>query len=223
MNKKNGFKSGIKYEISQQPIADNYYLRLYGNHNELIRYDYGDEKGKIMQNKGVDCTILDKNLNPPKYVNYQEKFRRSDYGDMMIELYSDYPRRLGWGITDKADRYSYFIDPEFFRRKNSDPRDISYGKVYELDAEIVYKIATWALEKFNKADWKDDWLNSSVLRKDVFPAINNEPIIRYVKTYSEDEDTGAVWMSIAVCIRWTDIKTYFGKVKENITIDLNHL
>lgn len=223
MKKKSGFKSEIKYEISQQPIADNYYLRLYGNRNELVRYGYETPEDKIMQNKGIDCTILDRNFNPPKYINYQEKFRRCDYGDMLIELYSVFPRQLGWGITDKADRYSYFTDPEFFRRKNSDPRDISYGKVYELEAEVVRKIANWALEKFNKSDWKDAWLSSSMLRKDIFPENNNEPPIRYIKNYSENEDTGESWMSISVCVRWSDIKKYFGEVKENITVDLNHL
>ena len=36
-NEANEFDECVKYEKTQQPIADNYYIRLYGNRNELIR------------------------------------------------------------------------------------------------------------------------------------------------------------------------------------------
>ena len=216
------FNESVKYEKSQQPIADNYYIRLYGNRNELERYDWEDSDGQYMQRKGIDCSIIDRNQQPPKRIYISEKFRRDDWGDMLIELYSSYPKTFGWGITDHdVDKYAYFIDPENFRRRNSDQRDPVYGKVYEIDAETIHKIATWAKEEFDKADWKEKWLEGKVLRKDVFPETNETPPVTYIKSYSNRD--GKKWMGISVCIRWSDIRKYFGEVKENITVDLNHL
>ena len=69
------FDECVKYEKTQQPIADNYYIRLYGNRNELIRYDWDDPSGQYMQRKGIDCSIIDRNQQPPKRINISEKFR----------------------------------------------------------------------------------------------------------------------------------------------------
>ena len=223
MNNSYKFDDCISYEKSQQPIADNYYIRLYGNRNELERYDWKDPNGQYMQRKGIDCSIIDRIQQPPKRIYISEKFRKQDWGDMMIEIYSSFPKTFGWGITDHdVDKYAYFIDPEFFRRRNSDPRDVVYGRVYEVQADIINKIARWAKDKFDNAEWKDSWLNSSVLRKDIHSDVNNEPSITYIKSYSKDKN-GKSWMGISVCIQWSDIKKYFGEVKENITVDLNHL
>ena len=221
-NEANEFDECVKYEKTQQPIADNYYIRLYGNRNELIRYDWDDPSGQYMQRKGIDCSVIDRNQQPPKLINISEKFRRNDWGDMMIEIYSSYPKTFGWGITDHdVDLYAYFIDPESYRRRNSDPRDPVYGKVYEIKAETVHKIAAWAKEQFDNSDWGDRWLESKSNKKIVFPPTNEMPPIIYIKTYSKRD--GRNWMGISICIEWGDIKKYFGEVKENITVDINHL
>lgn len=216
------FNDCISYEKTQQPIADNFYLRMYGNRNELIRYDWNDFDGQYMQHKGIDCSIIDRNQQPPKSINISEKFRREDWGDMLIEIYSSYPKTHGWGITDHdVDYYAYYIDPEFYRG-HRDVRDVVYGKVYMVRADVVNKIAKWAMDIFEKADWKETWLNGKSKSKLVLAESNNIPNIKYIKSYLKDEN-GRFWIGVSVCISWSNISKYFGEVKENITVDINHL
>lgn len=214
-------KNSLKYEKSQQPIADNLYLRQYGNLHEFERYDWEvTEENKKLQKMDIDCSFLDRFQSPPKRIYISEKFRQSDWGDMCIELYSDYYKnKPGSALISKADYYFYYIDPEYYRRlHNRDERDVCYGKAYRVAVEPIKQLAQKAWEQFNQAGWKDEWLKGELLSKPCLPENIKDPTFTYIKSYSNNKS----WMGICVCVDWEYIKK-ITDVVEYMTVDLKHL
>lgn len=215
------FKNALTYERCQQPIADDLYNRQFGNRNELERYDWdASEKNREMQRKDIDCSFLDRTQSPPQRIYVSEKFRGEDWGDMCIELYSDYDKnKPGSALISEADYYFYYIDPEYYRYLyGRDERDVCYGKAYRVAVEPIKQLAQKALEQFNQAGWKDEWLKGKSLSKKCLPENTKDPIFTYIKSYSNNKS----WMGVCVCISWADIKK-ITEVTEYITVDLNHL
>jgi hypothetical protein len=61
-----------------------------------------------MQRNDIDCSITVECGDRFRGINISEKFRRVDWGDMLIELYSEYPAKKGWGLThQEVDEYAY--------------------------------------------------------------------------------------------------------------------
>ena len=51
----------------------------------IKRYDTDSNESLAFQKKDIDLTLTDGSLH------ISEKFRKEDYGDLLIELYSKYP------------------------------------------------------------------------------------------------------------------------------------
>jgi UDP-N-acetylenolpyruvoylglucosamine reductase len=112
--------------------ADSFYKKLIQNiwfaeyKNDQIfisikRWDFNTPEGKIKQLDDIDVTIDIEVNNRIYHYDISEKFRRDDYLDMFVELYSKYPNVEGWGVKSKANvifyhtpNYLYIIDTNVF-------------------------------------------------------------------------------------------------------------
>jgi len=103
----NDFKVDLTYSLdeNENKLFDNfYYNRFYGLREiELV-------KDIELQRQGIDKIL---NFDNGKKLYIDEKKRRKDYGDILLEEYSDYDRKIeGWLSTaKKTDYIVYAIMP----------------------------------------------------------------------------------------------------------------
>ena len=113
-NNNNDFFKSLEYEQSMYSKADSFYKKMIQNiwfaeyQNDQIfisikRWDFNTPEGKIKQLDDIDVTIDIEVNNRIYHYDISEKFRRDDYLDMFVELYSKYPNVEGWGVKSKAD------------------------------------------------------------------------------------------------------------------------
>lgn len=214
------FKKAIAYEKSQQPVADNLYIRQFCNKNDIYRYDYDKSaENQWYQHQDIDCSIIDRN-NPLKLsqrpsqarIYISEKFRSEDWGDMTIELYSSYYKdKLGWGVTsgEILDYYFYFV-----RSLHND----RYGTAYQISRRVVKELADMFLNAFNEWDLKNDFLiNKNKTIKAKLCGMN----VSFMKIWSHN-GKGDEWMGISVNVPWYEIKNLSEKrnaeFKEYLTV-----
>ena len=89
----NNFKADLQYSLEEREneMFDNFYYRIFPNIAE-IKFCEDMET----QRKGIDKIIIFKNGNS---FTIDEKKRRVDYGDILLELWSVYEKRKrGWLI-----------------------------------------------------------------------------------------------------------------------------
>ena len=198
------FKDALDYEKSMQPIADHFYKDKMGA-VEIVRYNYNDPRGKVMQKKDIDCTIMihdnQKNIIP---INISEKFRREYWGDMWIELYSRYPNTKGWALeSDGVDLIAYFIDGI---RIGFDKfgEIIDEASVYLVDAKQIKNLAKNIINQFdNDINLKDHLLeDKKYTTKYEFNGKQYDVVFRTSKTIRP----GYSYDGVGVCIRWDDLK-----------------
>lgn len=96
----------LEYEASQMEIADKFY-REYFPGCTIFRPKYnGPEDQKELQRNDVDV-VISRPGQPDLFIS--EKFRNSHFPDVMIELYSDWNRRVeGWALKTKPDYHIFF-------------------------------------------------------------------------------------------------------------------
>jgi hypothetical protein len=70
----------------------------------LKRYDSNSNEDMDFQKKDIDLTLV----TGGRIIQISEKFRKEDYGDLLIELYSKYPTHLGWMENSHADYLAYY-------------------------------------------------------------------------------------------------------------------
>lgn len=183
----NNFKYLLDFEKSEQPYADEMYYKIFnGGNPNIIRYDYNDVPvGREMQKNGADLSIEIKNTS----LNVSEKFRSTDWGDMFIELYSQYPKVNGWALTNQnVDIIAYHTPLNVYIVNNQDVKNLAKIFFDKLNKDDVIK----ALTNKDSAEFKY--------------ILNNESInatFRKVPTYINDK---LAWVGIGVIISWEDLK-----------------
>jgi hypothetical protein len=70
----------------------------------INRYDSNLIQDIDFQKKDIDLTIVIEDRS----IHISEKFRKEDYGDLLIELYSKYPTHQGWMENSHADYLAYY-------------------------------------------------------------------------------------------------------------------
>lgn len=130
------FEGEIRYEVSQQPIANSFISEMYpGAH--FWRPDM--ITGGDLQRKDIDVVLeLPGKMPNPLYIS--EKFRRRPWDDILIELYSDFKHGTeGWGLTSQAHEHWYYLQCE-------------YKEAGKAHAETYVKILpTWAIRRIAAA------------------------------------------------------------------------
>lgn len=126
MCKINNYSNDMKYADSEEMKlkADNLIRQKLCFMGPIMRID--SIKDKTMQYAGIDKLILFSN---GKTLKLEEKIRRIDYGDLLVEIIADNnfasydyntnvfestkPRGVGWGMKDySSDLLFYFIEKE---------------------------------------------------------------------------------------------------------------
>ena len=141
------FKDMLLVEKQGQEIANSFYVNKL-KALQIKRYNYNNLKQRALQNRDIDCSVqLEASGIEKFWVDYSEKFRRTDNGDMCIELWSDFEKKkLGWGAITKAmggpDAYIY-VTPKYIYEiwKTSGWFDRMVGKIMsELTPEKISEI-----------------------------------------------------------------------------------
>ena len=195
------FSTSLKVERNNQPRADAFY-KSHGALN-IKRYDYNNPDEKKFQQDGIDCSV---EYYAPGldifWLNYSEKFRTIDTGDMCIELWSDYDNRIpGWALHDKSDTILY-VTPEYFYEVTNN------GDFKRMVQRLADEWAWDALQNFAN---NDDCVRQLVRSKDGYDC-------QLIKSFSKNnigEKHGNKWMGICVCIPW---KTLFNDYFININM-----
>lgn len=198
MNSYNSFQKSLEYEQSMIPRADEAYLNLFSRpDHELVitRYDYNDPMGRKMQKNGADLklTLKDKYGNSGS-LTISEKFRSADWGDMFIELYSQYPKVQGWGVTSQGvDFIAYFTPKKLYF--------VNYGDLLNVASDIIFTHSIGMHKEISNDVIKHN-------RNDYSEYIE----LNVVPTYT-DTDKPA-WKGVGVCIPWETLKAWGVKYLE---------
>lgn len=95
--------------------------------------EWDDPKGRMWQKRDVDAFA--------GCVPVSMKFRFEDFGDMLIELYSDMEEgKEGWGSTSRSHNIFYFISLERVNREMSEPSPVLKWKVNVIDTDYVRRL-----------------------------------------------------------------------------------
>ena len=97
------FQNSLRYEKHQAQKADVFYREVL-KASEIIRFSSDDNSDMEMQRQDVDLLLT---LNEITY-RVSEKFRDKDFGDLYVEVFSKYPKNLGWLHTGTPNAILYF-------------------------------------------------------------------------------------------------------------------
>lgn len=93
------------WESTASKIADEIYKSLCSQY-EVDRSDCGPRSQK--QYRDIDLELVDKATGHRTTIS--EKFRRTNYGDMLIEYYDEHHNdHRGWGLYGEAELMHYFV------------------------------------------------------------------------------------------------------------------
>ena len=183
------FDQSLNYEHTQFERANDYYRRL--GATEIKRCDFKTCQGKTLQHEDIDAQICVKG----RWINISEKHRTSDFGDLLIEVYSMYPDELSWIYKSKADLLFYFT-----------PKNI-----YQINEK---ELKAFALEKlFPNAIGLDDFArsNQGFQRKNISIDGKNYPV-NYIKARNES------WNTISISVPFSMLDEFnatYSKMRVN--------
>lgn len=96
-----------KWEEGARPFADLLYKQLFPG-IEIDRKSCSGSLGLSSQYQDIDLFVKFPGFR--KSISISEKFRRSNFGDMLIEIYDErHFDNKGWGLYGKADRIFYLV------------------------------------------------------------------------------------------------------------------
>lgn len=193
----NTFNECLAYEKGQLEIGDSFatwFKQHKGLDGDIRRMNWRDPQGRFWQKKDVDLMIGD--------IGISEKYRSNDYGDMLIEIFSDCEEyKMGWGYEGRSDYIFYFVKE---LNKNAGP--IMLDKVYVVDSGWVRKAASRYAGRpeigmcTSDEAWKKP-MKSGCLSQEI--AIGSEDVfVCRIPTYINKE---LMWYGLGVCILWERI------------------
>lgn len=100
----NNFNDDLSYSLDDNLLFDDLYRKLFPNVKKVkFANDFKTQKS------GIDKVLIFPNGN---HVYIEEKKRRVDYGDILLEIWSDWEKRKrGWLYTSQSDYIFYAIIP----------------------------------------------------------------------------------------------------------------
>lgn len=90
----NDFARELKFEANRQERINEFYNFLGW---ETEKQEWSTPEGRVNQLLGIDKIVK------PNGLRISEKFRRKDWGDLLIELCSKTPDVPGWAYTEESD------------------------------------------------------------------------------------------------------------------------
>lgn len=193
----NTFNECLAYEKGQLEIGDSFaafYKEYKGLEGDIRRMSWSDPQGRFWQKKDIDLMIGD--------ISISEKYRSYDFGDMLIELFSDCEEhRMGWGYEGRSDRIFYFV-----KELNKGIGPIMLDKVYVVDSGWVRRTASKYAGRpeigqcIEDGDWKK--INESGCYSQKITIGSEEVTVCRIPTYINNN---IMWYGLGVCIPWDKI------------------
>lgn len=97
------FNKDLEFEKGTRTQMDNFYKNVWGVQGISVE-DYNTKSGRINQFKDRDVMVLTRS---GKEVYISEKYRRGTWDDILVEIFSNYPTRVGWAVNSEADIIAY--------------------------------------------------------------------------------------------------------------------
>lgn len=208
LNYEGDFDRSLSIEKECQPFAGDFYSETMKN-VKIKRYDYNNPEEKVYQTHDIDCKLTPYAPGIGEFDLYvSEKFRLNDWGDMFIELWSDFEgKKLGWAdVSDdnnlKPDVYMYFTPVSIYEIWNH----IDFRKLINKLHEVIDRDKIkYILKTDNDLKTTEVTTGNCPYTKDIdFEGTK----IKLIKTHSYRDGRG--WNGIGVCIDWKDLIEKFG-------------
>jgi len=197
------FKECLEIEKGGQPLADDFYKKYLGA-LQIQRYDYNKPEDRFFQNLDIDCKVrvYAKSLDM-FWLNFSEKFRQMESGDMCIELWSDFEgKKHGWAVkptnTHEGPDFYLYVTPYHFYKVRSDRY---------FDAMVNKIISEWdwdAINEFIQSEEKKH--NREHNSSGIYPCKVCGYDAQLLKTWTRTP--GKRWYGVCICIPW---KTLFNE------------
>ena len=188
----NDFEKALAYEKGRMRVADEFYKKVF-HPTTITRHDWNSNLGREKQINDVDCTL---SISAPTIgfydIDISEKFRSEDWGDMCIEIWSDFEnKKPGWALKcfdeNGPDAYLYVAgDNKYFFWNHSEFKELIRKLKERLTEDNVRNLFTRERNPFrDKRYWLEvDGMNMIIIRK----------------------WTDKKYFGICVCIDWKDLR-----------------
>jgi len=105
------FEKSLKQEGSSATLADVFYRRVPFSVVKIDRKNQNTKEDMVLQRQDIDLFL---SFKDGRRYSVSEKFRAHDYNDLLLEIYSKYPKTKGWIHKSEADRLAYFFPTRMF-------------------------------------------------------------------------------------------------------------
>lgn len=190
------YNKSSEYEKFWQPIADEFYLSKYPK-CELKRYNSHSKEDLEFQKKDIDLTIS----LADRSIHISEKFRKDDYGDLLIELFSKYPDIKGWMNNSAADYITYFTPHKVYVINKLEL--LNWYQTENFEDKINLEISNFHTLNERKSSRKKIEYTSSK---------GNSFFIHLIQAYNKTKD--AEWHTLSLAISWNDLEKEGIQVKK---------
>ena len=176
----------LKYEKECMPLADKFYksqFEIYG----IKRWGMSKDE-RHMQLNDIDVTITVENHSngtQPKHINISEKFRRDDWGDMLMELFTinKHGIKESWALTTKSEYIVYFTPTNTYVVDSQDLKDFARS----IESYVKNEIDSFTKEKRNSKDINIKDFKAKLIK-------------------SQTTMGGSTWENISIAIDWRTLE-----------------
>ncbi len=180
------FKKSLQHEREQTSRADRFYTEVL-NATFIKRFNTDSDEDMRMQRQDVDALITVNGIT----FKISEKFRDVDYGDLYIEVYSKYPKTLGWMHTGSPNAILYFTPRSVYWMTHSSLKNFCINELFNAIP------AQWLAELYES--------KKSIEYKKI--RIKGADIdLHLIQSHNKD---GESWETIGVSVAF-DVLKYFG-------------
>jgi hypothetical protein len=190
------YDQSSEYEKFWQPIADEFYTSKYPK-CELKRYNSNSKEDLEFQKKDIDLTIV----LPDRNIHISEKFRKDDYGDLLIELFSKYPDVKGWMNNSAADYITYFTPHKVYVINKLEL--LNWYQTENFEDKINLEISNFHTLNERKSSRKKIEYTSSK---------GHSFFIHLIQAYNKTMD--AEWHTLSLAISWNELEKEGIQVKK---------
>ncbi len=190
------FRDSTHFEKKRQPIADSFYKSKYSD-CVIKRYDSDSNEDLEFQKKDIDLTLI----LPDRSIHISEKFRKEDYGDLLIELYSKYPDVKGWMRNSEAEFLVYFTPTKIYTINKKDLAE--WFETENLEEKLKKEIFNFHSSNLYK---------SSRRKTEFISSKENTISIYLIQAYNKMKD--GEWHTLSLTISWNDLETEGVQVKK---------
>lgn len=182
------FTLSSEFEKNWQPIADSFYKSKYAD-SVIKRYNSNTKEDLEFQKKDIDLTLI----LSDRSIHISEKFRKEDYGDLLIELYSKYPDVKGWMRNSEAEFLVYFTPNKIYTINKTDLA--KWFETEKLEEKLKQEIF----------DFQSSNLYKSSRKKTEFISSKENTISIYlIQAYNKMKD--GEWHTLSLTISWNDLE-----------------